>query len=198
MQLIDDNVGAATWSSIECNTGIICACLPTLRPLMSKLRPYFLPSSTSSLSSFRAPPARARVNANRGNNNNNTYEHDYRWLDCDALASPRLDVDKERTISDLIRKSDFADGEYRWAHTAASGGRVRNQPVAPDYDNDHVSELALMQHKDSPSGFSFRTSKDSAATSPTLASPPLVSPSLASPTLRGEVKQWSSLSARKS
>ncbi|KAL4745170.1 hypothetical protein BDW72DRAFT_198908 [Aspergillus terricola var. indicus] len=29
-----DNVGAATWSAVECNVGIICACLPTLRPLI--------------------------------------------------------------------------------------------------------------------------------------------------------------------
>ncbi|KAJ5099574.1 hypothetical protein N7532_006575 [Penicillium argentinense] len=34
-----DNVGAASWSAIECNTGIICACLPTLKPLISKLIP---------------------------------------------------------------------------------------------------------------------------------------------------------------
>ncbi|KAL4771718.1 hypothetical protein BDW60DRAFT_207783 [Aspergillus nidulans var. acristatus] len=29
-----DNVGAATWSAVEYNVGIICACLPTLRPLL--------------------------------------------------------------------------------------------------------------------------------------------------------------------
>lgn len=40
--LADDNVGAATWSAIECNVGIICACLPTLRPLMSRFLPHFL------------------------------------------------------------------------------------------------------------------------------------------------------------
>ncbi|KAJ5524625.1 hypothetical protein N7494_011275 [Penicillium frequentans] len=37
-----DNVGAASWSAIECNTGIICACLPTLKPLISKLAPGLL------------------------------------------------------------------------------------------------------------------------------------------------------------
>ncbi|KAL2002112.1 hypothetical protein VTN02DRAFT_639 [Thermoascus thermophilus] len=37
-----DNVGAATWSAVECNTGIICACLPTLRPLVSRFLPHFL------------------------------------------------------------------------------------------------------------------------------------------------------------
>ncbi|KAH8650979.1 hypothetical protein BGZ60DRAFT_334095, partial [Tricladium varicosporioides] len=29
-----DNVGAATWSTVEVNVGIICACLPTLKPLI--------------------------------------------------------------------------------------------------------------------------------------------------------------------
>ncbi|KAL4951531.1 hypothetical protein BDW69DRAFT_201403 [Aspergillus filifer] len=43
-----DNIGAATWSAIECNVGIICACLPTLRPLVSRIIPQFLSSLTAS------------------------------------------------------------------------------------------------------------------------------------------------------
>ena len=34
-----DNPAAATWSSIEVNVGIICSCLPLLRPLMHKFLP---------------------------------------------------------------------------------------------------------------------------------------------------------------
>ena len=34
-----DNPSAATWSSIEVNVGIICSCLPLLRPLMHKFLP---------------------------------------------------------------------------------------------------------------------------------------------------------------
>ncbi|OCL10124.1 hypothetical protein AOQ84DRAFT_289897, partial [Glonium stellatum] len=34
-----DNPPAATWSSIETNVGLICACLPALRPLLSRLFP---------------------------------------------------------------------------------------------------------------------------------------------------------------
>src|SRR5271155_524357 len=40
-----DNVGAATWSSVELNVGIMCACLPTLRPLMNRLFPHALLST---------------------------------------------------------------------------------------------------------------------------------------------------------
>ncbi|KAL4996310.1 hypothetical protein BDV10DRAFT_187258 [Aspergillus recurvatus] len=42
-----DNVGAATWSAVECNVGIICACLPTLRPLISRMIPQLLSSHTN-------------------------------------------------------------------------------------------------------------------------------------------------------
>ncbi|KAF7716694.1 Uncharacterized protein PECH_008618 [Penicillium ucsense] len=43
-----DNVGAASWSAIECNTGIICACLPTLKPLLSKILPGLVSTFTCS------------------------------------------------------------------------------------------------------------------------------------------------------
>ncbi|KAJ0303808.1 hypothetical protein COL516b_006247 [Colletotrichum fioriniae] len=34
-----ENIGAAIWSTIELNTSIICASLPTIRPLLSKWLP---------------------------------------------------------------------------------------------------------------------------------------------------------------
>lgn len=42
-----DFVGVAIWTSIELNTAVICACLPTLKPLASRLFPRLLPSSRS-------------------------------------------------------------------------------------------------------------------------------------------------------
>jgi hypothetical protein len=39
-----DNPPAATWSSVETNVGIICACLPLLRPLLAKYFPKAFPS----------------------------------------------------------------------------------------------------------------------------------------------------------
>ncbi|KAK2762748.1 hypothetical protein FQN54_000922 [Arachnomyces sp. PD_36] len=42
-----DNVGAAYWSAIECNTGIICCCLPSLRPVISYLFPRLISSTRS-------------------------------------------------------------------------------------------------------------------------------------------------------
>ncbi|KAB8234665.1 hypothetical protein ETB97_004109 [Aspergillus alliaceus] len=47
-----DNVGAASWSAIECNVGIICACLPTLRPLVSRIVPHLLSTLSSRTRSY--------------------------------------------------------------------------------------------------------------------------------------------------
>ncbi|PLB43139.1 integral membrane protein [Aspergillus steynii IBT 23096] len=59
-----DNVDAATWSAIECNTGIICACLPTLRPLISRILPHLLSTlSTGGPSYGNAPLSQARTPA---------------------------------------------------------------------------------------------------------------------------------------
>ncbi|KAH8725893.1 hypothetical protein GQ44DRAFT_207239 [Phaeosphaeriaceae sp. PMI808] len=40
-----DNPPAATWSSVEINVGIICSCLPCLRPLLNKCFPRIFPPS---------------------------------------------------------------------------------------------------------------------------------------------------------
>lgn len=39
-----DNVGTSCWSISELACGIICACLPTLRPLMTKIKPQWMTS----------------------------------------------------------------------------------------------------------------------------------------------------------
>ncbi|KAF2648432.1 hypothetical protein K491DRAFT_670618 [Lophiostoma macrostomum CBS 122681] len=39
-----DNPPAATWSSVETNIGIICSCLPCLRPLMTRVFPSIMSS----------------------------------------------------------------------------------------------------------------------------------------------------------
>ncbi|PYH91758.1 PTH11-like integral membrane protein [Aspergillus ellipticus CBS 707.79] len=40
------NVGAAYWTAAECNVAIICACLPFLRPLVSRIFPRFLSTNS--------------------------------------------------------------------------------------------------------------------------------------------------------
>ncbi|CZR68051.1 related to integral membrane protein [Phialocephala subalpina] len=41
-----DNVEASCWSVIELNSGVVCACLPTLRPLLSNFFKFFRSLST--------------------------------------------------------------------------------------------------------------------------------------------------------
>ncbi|KAL2853622.1 hypothetical protein BJX68DRAFT_265089 [Aspergillus pseudodeflectus] len=41
------NVAAAYWTAAECNVAIICACLPFLRPLISRIFPRFLSTGNS-------------------------------------------------------------------------------------------------------------------------------------------------------
>ncbi|KAF7588534.1 hypothetical protein BBP40_005523 [Aspergillus hancockii] len=51
-----DNVGAASWSAVECNVGIICACLPTLRPLVSRFVPHLLSTLSTRNPSYANGP----------------------------------------------------------------------------------------------------------------------------------------------
>ncbi|KAL4931605.1 PTH11-like integral membrane protein [Aspergillus undulatus] len=61
------NVAAAYWTAAECNVAIICACLPFLRPLISRIFPKFL--STNSYNKTRsrttANPARSTAARSR-------------------------------------------------------------------------------------------------------------------------------------
>ncbi|KAJ8119318.1 hypothetical protein ONZ43_g3706 [Nemania bipapillata] len=43
-----DHVGSSIWSSIECNIGIMCACLVHLKPLLASIAPTILGPSKSS------------------------------------------------------------------------------------------------------------------------------------------------------
>ncbi|TDZ22500.1 hypothetical protein Cob_v004690 [Colletotrichum orbiculare MAFF 240422] len=57
-----DNIGAAIWSVVELNTSIICASLPTLRPLLAKWLPGAGLSSAQQSTGYPAytPPSRVR------------------------------------------------------------------------------------------------------------------------------------------
>ncbi|KAF2466018.1 uncharacterized protein BDR25DRAFT_238612 [Lindgomyces ingoldianus] len=48
-----DNAPTAYWSVVELNCGILCACLPTLRPLISKIVPRFLSTKNGTCSTTR-------------------------------------------------------------------------------------------------------------------------------------------------
>ncbi|KAJ5089852.1 hypothetical protein N7532_008536 [Penicillium argentinense] len=53
-----DNVGAAEWSAIECNVAIICACLPSTKPMLSKLLPHVFSTRSNGYRSKTTRPSR--------------------------------------------------------------------------------------------------------------------------------------------
>ncbi|PSN69730.1 hypothetical protein BS50DRAFT_631711 [Corynespora cassiicola Philippines] len=66
-----DNPGAATWSSVELNVGIICASLPTLRAFITKHFPHAFSSSFRSL--YHAYPNSDPASGTTRNTRNSKY-----------------------------------------------------------------------------------------------------------------------------
>ena len=48
-----DNVPIAYWTAIECNIGIVCACLPSLKQLLSRFLPFLIHSGPGSVRDAR-------------------------------------------------------------------------------------------------------------------------------------------------
>ncbi|OOG00202.1 hypothetical protein ASPCADRAFT_127073 [Aspergillus carbonarius ITEM 5010] len=53
---------AATWSFVEANVAIICACLPPLRPLIIRFFPHLMPSRLRSTYNHREKPTKEAFN----------------------------------------------------------------------------------------------------------------------------------------
>ncbi|CAI7582898.1 unnamed protein product [Penicillium viridicatum] len=97
-----DNVGAASWSAIECNTGIICACLPTLKPLVARI----FPNMVSTFNASR--PARG-----------DTTQRNSDWNDNASTLGPPGEEheygagDPERVLA-LVPGTGFRSSLRRW------------------------------------------------------------------------------------
>ncbi|KAJ0415873.1 hypothetical protein BJY00DRAFT_251404 [Aspergillus carlsbadensis] len=108
-----DNIGAASWSSIECNTGIICACLPTLRPLISRIIPQLLSSLTS-----RHPHSKSKSKNCSRNHLNDTNPPTY-W-GVAGMGGMGVSTTITTHIDDLEYGSCEGDAE-RWAALRGTG-----------------------------------------------------------------------------
>ncbi|KAJ0425605.1 hypothetical protein BJY00DRAFT_308341 [Aspergillus carlsbadensis] len=62
------NVAAAYWTAAECNVAIICACLPFLRPLISRIFPRFLSTGNSYNNKYTRNNNTTRTTAAHGSN----------------------------------------------------------------------------------------------------------------------------------
>ncbi|KAJ5689365.1 hypothetical protein N7462_003757 [Penicillium macrosclerotiorum] len=137
-----DNVGAASWSAIECNTGIICACLPTLKPLVSKI----LPGLVSTFSNRRTYGSGGGNDGSRGASNARSVT----WNDESTLGAPGDDPEygagQPERILELGSGGDFSHGY-----------QVKKNCIA---DATSVMELPqYAQHQRTVSKKSFSTEK---------------------------------------
>ncbi|KAJ5182901.1 hypothetical protein N7492_000517 [Penicillium capsulatum] len=125
-----DNVGAASWSAIECNTGIICACLPTLKPLFTR----FFPGLLSTFSGSRGGYGTGRISGQQSG----------QWNDESTIGAPGEDPeygagDPERVLA-LVPAAGFKNGDKHWSKDEK------------DFIDDHaVTELAHPHHQSTPS-----------------------------------------------
>ena len=59
--ITDNNYGAAVWSAIECNVGVVCASLPTFKPLIDHYFPGLITGHSGGPSKDSSPEASAHV-----------------------------------------------------------------------------------------------------------------------------------------
>ncbi|RJE26704.1 integral membrane protein [Aspergillus sclerotialis] len=94
-----DNVGAALWSAIECNVGIICACLPTLRPLVSRIFPCMALSYKPGDNSYNMSRRRTPTYSNRSATPNAT---------PDDVENGLVITDTKKLLAQIYR--NYGDG----------------------------------------------------------------------------------------
>ncbi|KAL6233034.1 hypothetical protein BDW75DRAFT_242426 [Aspergillus navahoensis] len=91
-----NNVAAAYWTAAECNVAIICACLPFLRPLVSRIFPKFL--SANSYNKYSGNPTRTTAgrsmrlkSMNRGMYSQHDPEFGLHTIDTEVGVGPGLE-----------------------------------------------------------------------------------------------------------
>ncbi|KAL5051939.1 hypothetical protein BDW71DRAFT_212992 [Aspergillus fruticulosus] len=114
------NVAAAYWTAAECNVAIICACLPFLRPLVSRIFPKFL--STNSYNKYSGNPTRTTAgrsmrlkSTNRGIYSQHDPEFGLHTIDTEGKRGPgaievTTEVIREERTSPTTPPSPYGHG----------------------------------------------------------------------------------------
>ncbi|KAJ5194840.1 uncharacterized protein N7498_008278 [Penicillium cinerascens] len=127
------NVGAAYWTAAECNVAIICACLPFLRPIISRIFPKLL-----STNSYNRTASYNRYNSNpRTATNNFTGPGSQRRTE---LFSQNMDKDYDM-YSINVKPGDHS------SHSSLGGIEVTTEMSVTKENNKHndnVSERHLV------------------------------------------------------
>jgi len=81
--VVDDNYGAAVWSAIECNVGVVCACLPSFKPLIDRLFPGLMGYSHGPSNTIpqEASPVGRRGYSRKPSQRDFELEHGIDWED---------------------------------------------------------------------------------------------------------------------
>ncbi|KAL5346578.1 hypothetical protein ACLOAV_008285 [Pseudogymnoascus australis] len=103
---------ALMWSAVEVNVGIICACIPTLKPLIDRILPFFTAASHDSqllLSAHSALPTRLSSIAYTADRMQSLVEHE-----MSMMAPPAsLNVAHSRTMSSHVTDTSIYFGFVR-------------------------------------------------------------------------------------
>jgi len=159
----------AYWSAIECNIGIVCACLPILKPMVSRFIPRFGSSrdygnygrsgGTGGINSGRSKPGKGRVlhshrMANLSKSTDDTASSTHKpvgFADTDNLTSAM-----SRSSIDLERGECGAGGR----ETRLGGGSLSSSPsssssaigIAEPRDNQIKVTMDIVQNIGPTSG----------------------------------------------
>jgi len=101
-----DNVGAATWSSVELNVGIMCACIPAMRPVINLIFPRLLSSTRRDHTSDPYP---------RGA----TYMRNDSVIELSQVAKVESDISRGDTVSfDTTYSPNSIQVKQEWSISA--------------------------------------------------------------------------------
>jgi hypothetical protein len=129
----DSNVGAAYWTAAECNVAIICACLPFLRPIISRIFPKLLSTNshnryttygrtaqtaTKDMTASRSP--RVELFSQNMDKDYDMYSINVKHGDRSSHSSlGGIEVTTEMTVSQETAKNDDTASERRLVTSAS-------------------------------------------------------------------------------
>ncbi|KAG9184959.1 hypothetical protein G6011_11789 [Alternaria panax] len=141
-----DNPPAATWSSVESNVGIICACLPLLRPLITKWIPRAFPSNHRSIYTHSRPNG-ARAYGSRGGSKALHTKDDY-VLDVTKRSNGSSEDTRDiQVVTDIHVEVDGPDGRRLsgW-RTAASQNNWSDNISSREMQRENSTEMLVDEH----------------------------------------------------
>jgi hypothetical protein len=115
------NVAASYWSGIECNCSVICASLPTLRPLFSRFFPQLIGTSSNGVSTVQSvgnAPVKGVVRQIVGNEQS----HSLQTLSTEPESEARYFHDVE---SGKIKEAVFLEHESEQVWDRSDGASER-------------------------------------------------------------------------